>query len=170
MTGAEICCVLMLRPWLVLLPRLPRLAGVMRPLRAPCIHAAAPPGMEPKVLRPELGRELERWWAMRLFLYRRATKNMAAPYAMAPTMAPLATMALVEFTLRLAPMSPPMAPPSPDPLGVEPLPVPPLPFSGAEPSLGRLPAESGHTVLIWLVKALTVGSLLCQKAAAGLRS
>jgi hypothetical protein len=47
MTGAEICCVRILRPCVLLLPWLPRLPGVIRPLRAPCIQAAAPPGIEP---------------------------------------------------------------------------------------------------------------------------
>lgn len=70
---------------------------------------------------------------------------MAAPYAKAPTMALLATMALVEFTLRLAPISPPIAPPSPEP--------PPSDVeAGSEDSLGALlsapPAGRGQAVLI----------------------
>jgi len=105
---------------------------------------------------------------MRLFLYRRATKNMAAPYARAPTMAPLATIALVELTLRLAPISPPMAPPSP--------PYPSEVDAGSAAPLGELfwpgaePTARGQAVLMRLVRSLTVESLLCQNTSAGLRS
>jgi len=88
--GAEMPCAR------ALAPRLPRLPGLMA---APCMTAPYP--MPPAASEMLLVTELDRLCRLRLFLYRRATKNIAAPYKAAPPATPQAIPTPLEVTVPL---------------------------------------------------------------------
>ncbi len=91
--GAEICCVraeLPVRPLPLLFRSCP---GVVRPpdMNAPPPRSA---GLPDCLISPALVRELDRRWLCLRFLYLRAIKNIAAPYAAEPPMAAMAIPAV----------------------------------------------------------------------------
>lgn len=101
MTGAEICCVRILRPLLEPEPCECRFA------LAPDIHAPTEP---PECVEGTLD---ARWCPCRRLLYRRATKTMAAPYNRPPVAIGAAMAAAVGETGEELLASPPKGAPPP---------------------------------------------------------
>ena len=101
--GAEICCVRAELPALLPLPRLFLSLIVVPPgdSRPPDINALAPPmraGLPDCLISDGLMSEFDRRWFCLRFLYLRAIKNMAAPYAAEPPMAAIAIPTVVPLT------------------------------------------------------------------------
>jgi len=136
--GAEICAVraeLPVRPLPLLFRSLP---GLVRP---PDMKAPAPPKSAglPECLISGPTIELDRRWLCLRFLYLRATKNIAAPYAAdAPTAAiaiPAVVLAAFGDWLWLLVWSSPLLPEGVVEVAAEELPVPVAPLSIVEPGI-----------------------------------